>query len=404
VLVSNFKAEPNPRGGRIDLSWINPIDTTFGGVKILRRETAFPGTGDPGEDKEIADLPVASQSAGALVKFVDANLKHETVYYYAAVPYDAAATRSLPSYASAMTTSPYRTAAHLYNNLPSLYRRYDTKLAPEIETLEPADRAKGQLQRFIDLFGLQFDLLRSFASGMDNFYDPRRVDGALLPLLASWIGADTNHALGFDKQRSEVQFAPHYFRTTGIAANLRGAVNRLVSWDAHVKEFVHNIFLATAPEQLTIWEKLKKEDVWQPAERISLDIAYEGRPAVLQTADRRQWLFHHARQSAPVSSNPAQGKATLDYWHIWYKLFERDEWLPAHHVSFVGSLNKYPTAIEDTDGRVWIFWTSYQLTGSQSIPEIRLALMAAGQPAREARTEQLTAPSLSLTATSLKSK
>jgi hypothetical protein len=59
VLVSNFKAEPNPRGGRIDLSWINPIGTTFGGVKILRRETAFPGTGDPGEDKEIADLPVA---------------------------------------------------------------------------------------------------------------------------------------------------------------------------------------------------------------------------------------------------------------------------------------------------------------------------------------------------------
>lgn len=387
MLVVNFKAQPDPRGGRIVLSWTNPGDVTFGGVRILRRETAFPGTGDPRQDFEVANLPVASQPAGALVKLVDSNLKHETVYYYAAVPYDTAGKFAPSSYASAMTTTPYRTATHLYNNLPALYRRYDTTLPPEITAIDPADRQKGQLQRFIDLFGLQFDLLRSFASGMDHFYDPQRVDGALLPLLASWIGWDTNHTLGFDKQRSELQFAPHYFRTTGIAASLRGTVNRLVSWEAHLKEFVHNVFLASAPEQLTVWEKQNKTDVWQPAKRVSLDIAYEGRPAVLQTSDRRQWLFHHARQSAPLSSNPAQKKSTLDYWHIWYKLLDREEWLPAHHVSFGGTINKYPAAIEDANRRVCVFWTSYQLTGTQTIPEIRLALLAAGQRAQVARAE-----------------
>ena len=143
MLVSNLKAEPNPRGGRIDLSWTNPSDATFGGVKVLRRETAFPLSGDPRQDQEIGDLPATPQTAGAFVKFVDENLKHETVYYYAVVPYDAinqaSRSRAQPSYASAMTTTPYRTAAHLYNNLPAFYRRYDTKLAPDLAAMDPED-------------------------------------------------------------------------------------------------------------------------------------------------------------------------------------------------------------------------------------------------------------------------
>ena len=385
--VSDLKAMPHSRGGRIDLSWTNPSDSAFGGIKILRRERAFPGTGDPRLDQEIGDLPAALHSAGALVNFIDANLASETVYYYAVVSYNLTANPALPAYASAMTTTPYRTAAHLYNNLPALYRRYDSKLPPEVAALDAPDRLKGQLQRFIDMFGLQFDLLRSFASGMENFHNRDRVDGALLPLLASWIGWETNHGLGFDKQRDEIQYAPHYFRTTGIAASLRGVVNRLVSWDAHVKEFVHNVFLATSPEQLTVWEQLNKEDVWQPATLVSLDVAYEGRPATLQTRDGREWLFHHARQSAPLSSSPEQKQATLDYWHVWYKLFDRDKWLPAHHVSFAGTINKYPAATEDKDDRVCVFWSSYQTTGPQSIPGIMLALLAAGQPARAAKAK-----------------
>lgn len=397
MLVSELKAEPNAHGGRIDLSWTNPIDNAFAGVKILRRETAFPGTGDPRLDKEIGDLAAAQEPAGESVKFVDVNLKNETVYYYAVVPYDAGTNLASPSYVSAMTTTPYRTAAHLYNNLPAFYRRYDTKLAPDIAAIDPADRQKGQLQRFIDMFGLQFDLLRSFANGTENFYDCERVDGALLPLLASWTGWETNHALGFDKQRSEINYAPHYFRTTGIAANLRATVNRMVSWNARVKEFVHNVFLSTAPAQLTVWEKVNRDDLWQPADLVSLDVAYDGRPATLQTKDRRQWLFHHARQSAPLSSRPEQRTATLDYWHIWYKLFDQDEWLSAHHVSFAGTINKYPTAIEDADGRVCVFWTGYQTTDAKSIPEIASALLAAGRPARPAKAKGTAEGPLSFT-------
>lgn len=382
--VSNIKAEPNPRGGRIDLSWTNPIDGAFGGVKILRRESTFPEISDIGTDREIGDIPVAAAAGGALAQFSDANLKSERVYYYALVAYDLAVIPSAPSFAKAMATAPYETAAHLYKNLPSISRRYDTSRPPDIVPLA-ADREKGQLQRLVEMVGSQFDLLRSSASAMNTFSDRERVDGVLLPLLASWIGWETNYGVDFDKQRGEIQYAPHYYRTTGIPASLRATVNRLVSWDTRIKEFVHNVFLSSGPEQLTVWEKQNNDAVWQDPRLVSLDVAYEGRPAVLLTADKRQWLFQHVRESPPLSSEPALKEMTRDQWHIWYKLSDQDAWLAARQISFGGEVNKYPTSVEDNDGRVWIFWTHYEAVGTASIPEIRLSLLATGQPARPAR-------------------
>lgn len=385
MLVSDLSAMANPLGGRIDLTWTNPVLVSFGGVRVLRRQTALPGTGVPAEDQEIANIPAATKGAGAFVTFSDSNLKGETVYYYAVVPYDTGNNPLSPAFASAMATTSYQTANHLYNNLPSVYRRYDSKLPPSAPELDSRDAGKGQLQRMFELFGPQFDLLRSFASGQANFHNRREVDSTLLHLLAEWIDWETNQELGLDKQRNEIQYATHFYRTTGIAANLRGTVNRLVSWDAQIKEFVHNLFTVTNPEQLTIWERQQIGGVWQDAQRVSFDIAYEGRPAVLITSDRRQWLFHHARQAAPLGS--AGRNSAPDHFHIWYKILERDNWLAARHVSFSGNLNKYPTAVEDDLKRVWVFWAGYQDAGGQSIPGIRLGLMAAGQPARQAQAK-----------------
>ena len=383
MLVNDLTAAANPLGGRIDLSWTNPTSGSFGGVRVLRRQTAFPGTGDPGEDQEIANLPAVTYAAGAFVQYADDDLKGETIYYYAVVPYDAGSNPLSPAYASAMSTTSYQSATHLYSNLPAVYRRYDTRLPPSVPELDARDAGKGQLQRLIELIGPQFDLLRSFASGQANFHNRTEVDGMLLSLLASWIDWETNRELGLDKQRNEIQYATHFFRTTGIAASLRATVNRLVTWDARIKEFVHNVFSATMPEQLTIWEKQNISGVWQDDQRISLDVAYEGRPAALQTSDRRQWLFHHARQTAPLGSGPS--KTTRDHFHIWYKILERDNWLAAHRVSFSGEINKYPTAVEDDLKRVWVFWSGYQEFSGQSIPSIQLGLVATGEPARTAQ-------------------
>ncbi|MGB8508490.1 MAG: phage tail protein [Pyrinomonadaceae bacterium] len=389
----NVKAEPNPRGGQIELSWTNPADANFAGVKVLRRESSMPELLDIGTAREIHDEPAAATPAGTNVKLIDGDLKPETIYYYAVVPYDAASIFSTPAQVSAMTTAPYESAAHLYSKLPGLYRNYDTVKPPDIAGLDARDRERGQLRRLMDMFGPQFDLLRSYASGMRSFHNVERVDGHLLPLLAEWINWQTDSSLNFDKQRNEIRYAPHFFRTTGVPANLRATINRLVTWDARIKEFVHNVYLSTHPEQLTVWEQSNIAGAWQPAQAVTLDVAYEGRPAALMMTDERQLIFYQTRQSAPLphavrtSASAVRAKsATEDHWHIWLKTFEQDEWQPSHRVTGGGNLNKYPAATLDQAGRVCLFWTSFQDEGQVGAPQLRHALVGVGRASLPARS------------------
>ena len=262
------------------------------------------------------------------------------------VSYDGAA-NTYPAFIAAMSTTPYQTGEYLYNNLPGIYQSYDTVLPPPNPAVDPADLSKGQLRRFLDMFGLEFDLLRSYASGMKGFFDPSQIDGTLLPLMASWIGWQTDYTLPLPKQRNQVGYAPHYYATTGIAANLRATINRVSTWDALIKEFTHNIFIANIPEQLTLWEQERQGTDWQPEQWVTLDLAYEGRPAAWQTSDGRLWLFYQARQSAPAlpSAPGSPPRRTAFTWLakcLSRVLGSRDDRLPPARRS--------PVFREQTDG------------------------------------------------------
>jgi len=382
--VSNLIAEPNASGGRIDLSWT--VDNGFTGIKILRRAGLFP---------TVQDIETALQNkAPARVRvfdsvetdhFSDSGLKSETVYYYAVVGFTGPK-NYFPAFVSAMATGNYQAGDYLYCSLPGLYRSFDTVRPPNVPALAPSDQSKGQLLRFIEMFGLQFDLLRSFAAGTRDLHDRRRIDGSLLPLLAGWIGWPTDFTLDFAKQRNEIQYAPHYHRTVGIAANIRATINRLVTWDALIKEFVHNVFVTNAPEQLVIYEIEKSGGPFSQQSLVTLDVAYEGRPSAVRSADGRDWIFYHARQSEALRPRPASGSVDRDQWHLWFKAFDEGEWLTARPLSFDGDLNKYPAVIQRHDGKWWMAW-SYYPPGGQRISQIRWRPFDVGRDAQPARLE-----------------
>lgn len=391
--VTNATAEANPRGGEIQLAWTNPTGGAFGGVRVLRREGSFPTLSDLGTPAQVHDEPAAQTPAGMSVRLLDTDLKPETVYYYSIVVYDGALNFSPPVNASAMTTGSYQTAQHLYDKLPGVYRNYDTALPPDIASLSAEDKTRGQLRRFVDMFGLQFDVLRSYASGMRNNFSVDRIDGQLLPLMADWLGWPTDASLNFDKQRSEIGYAPHFFRTTGVVPNLRATINRLVTWDAQIKEFVHNVQMSNLPEQLTVWEQGREGvGAWSDPQSVTIDVAYEGRPAVMTATDGRQIMFYHARQSAPLpalqgtTSRAIRAKsASVDDWHLWLKTFDQEEWRASHHLTLGGRLNKYPSAAQDVDGKFWLCWADFERSGRTGTPQLRLAPVAVGRAALSAR-------------------
>jgi len=127
--VVGLKAEPDPQGGSILLTWTNPSDATLAGIKILRREFTLPVIPeDFGSSFEIHDDPTARPGVGGRFRDTGAprsSLRGETIYYYAVVARDSGAGQ-FPTFVSAMATSPFQSGSYLYENLPGIYRTYDT--------------------------------------------------------------------------------------------------------------------------------------------------------------------------------------------------------------------------------------------------------------------------------------
>lgn len=306
----------------------------------------------------------------------DNGLRSEVIYYYTFFTFyiegeNSGACRldhqcNRNSRISAMATAKYGSAEALYRLLPAIYMRYDTARAKPA-SVSPADESKGELQRFLDIFGEQFDLIRSYGAGVRQFFDLDRCDGALLQLLAQWIGWQTNLTLDLNSQRNEIRRAPEVYKTVGIAANLRALVNRLTNWDSQIKEFVHNVFLTNDPDHLTIWSQRLGNGNWSCAELVTLDFAYDGAPCSLVDSDGRIWLFYHAKQDQE--------------WDIWYKICDQGKWAPACKVTWGQQINKYPSAVQMSCGNIWLFYSAYEY----NCWNIRSKIMAVGRNASAAQ-------------------
>ncbi|MCZ6674949.1 MAG: phage tail protein, partial [Verrucomicrobia bacterium] len=292
-----------------------------------------------------------------LTAAVDQNLKGETVYYYTLFPYRGDPRKYVfdrHNRTSAIATGPYNLAGQMYELLPALYHRYDT-IVPKsmLEEMLEEDGQKGQLRRFLDLPGGQLDQLYSFTKAMLNLYDLDRLDGRLLPLLAEWIGWDTDFTLEIAAQRNEIRNALDLYKTIGIIPTVEATVKRISGWEARTKEFVHNVFLTNRPERLNLWERQRNgSGEWsEPTAPLSLNFAYEGRPTAVRDAEEILWLFYHTLKK--------------DQWDIWYKTHSNDSgWTPSRPLTNSKRVDKHPTAVIQGE-TLWVFWGSYDVTANK---------------------------------------
>lgn len=349
----------HPAGNRIDLTWVHPDPTQFPGVRVVRRDGTHPTSPQPGSPREgvvVADTTPASPSQGkvevgedGLYRVTDDNLKGETVYYYALFPYAG----TPPVYHSdqhnrvaAMATAPYAMTGQMTDLLPTIYHRYDTVL-PRPDTVAPANLHKGQLHRFLELPGSQLDQLYSMTRAMLDLHNLDKVDGGLLPLLAQWIGWQTDYRLDIAAQRHEIRNAPHLYKTIGLIPTVEATVKRTLGLESRTKEFVHNVFRSNQPERLNLWMRQRNQaGVWSvPTTPLSLDFAYEGRPTAARDGEGTLWLFYHTLKKGQ--------------WHIWYKTHRDDQgWAPSQPFTTGKRVDKYPTAVVQSTV-LWVFWSSY---------------------------------------------
>jgi phage tail-like protein len=323
--LQQISAIPHPTGNKISLHWQNPIPDQYPGVRVVRREGTHPTTPNDG---------ILVAEGDGLETAEDQDLKGETVYYYTLFPYSVNPRQyhfDIHNRTAAMATSPYNTAEQMYNLIPSIYHRYDTE--------------SQELHRFLDLPGEQFDQLYSFATALLNAYNLDRVDGRLLPLLAEWIGWQTDYRLEIAKQRNEIRYAPYLYQAMGLIPTLEATVKRIIGWESRTKEFVHNIFRSNCPEKLNIWLRQRSSSgEWsQPTQPLSLDFAYEGRTSAVRR-NGQLWLFYHTLKQ--------------NRWEIWYKIYKEEKWIPSQPLNNDKSTGKNPTTALQGE-TLWVFWNTY---------------------------------------------
>lgn len=344
VRVERLLARPRPEGHRIDLTWVNGPSTSLPGIRVVRREHTYP-TG-PEDGTTVAH---ESGASGA----TDSGLRGETVYYYALFGFagDPPAFAPTPvGRASAPATGRYGFAELMFGLLPAIYRRYDALALPAPDAqLDPDARDHGALRRFLELPGSVLDQLYGLARTSLSCHDLDRVDGALLPLLAQWIGWRTDHGLAIPAQRREIRFAPPVYHAVGTVAGLSATVRRVTHRSARTKEYVHNVARTNTAERLNLFATVGDgAGAWSAPELVSVHHAHDGRAAHVRDADGTELVVLHTYRRHG--------------WDIWAKRRAAGSWLPSEPLVDRPGVDRDPVVALQAD-RLWLFWSGRAPTG-----------------------------------------
>ncbi len=249
---------------------------------------------------------------------LDPGLDPRVTYYYAAFEDRGLGFPATPDFtASAIATGRHGFSEKLFAQLPAVHRFYDDPASgPQPGTSRPGS---WQLRRFLQVMGPALDQARSLGETLRTLHDVFEVRADYLPYLASWIGWDLDRTLPAQRQRTDVLVAPEIYATLGTVPNIEALVNRSSGWACKAKEFVNNVFLTNAVEDIRLWE------IWQtpPAFPAPLPVtpaavthavndSIDGRPTVVAepTAGEPPWLFWHSRRS-DVTKTPASTRRQL---------------------------------------------------------------------------------------------
>jgi hypothetical protein len=355
--LPNISARAHPEGNRVDLSWVNPAPIPDGyRLHIVRRLGSYPTTP---EDGTVITPPADATTHS------DRDLHGETMYYYTFFPSSNTTQAQLDprNHAAAMATSPYDLGGLMYGLLPEIYRRYDiATVLPSDDTalqrLAPDDQDRGMLRRFLDLPGGQLDQLYSLARAALRLHDVAELDGALLPLLAQWIGWRTDHSATLAAQRNEIRFAPALYRRTGTAAAVAATTSRLTRRSCRIKEYVHNVARTNHPERLNLWTLTRADSGWGTPRLLSVNFAYDGAATGVAQPDGSTLLLYHTYRRHG--------------WDIWAKRLSAAGWSPSEPMVDRSGVDKHPTAAVAGD-TLWLFWQTSDPSGTVGDRRWRIA-------------------------------
>ena len=237
----------------VDSAW---VDTNGRRVEVLRRTTytTFGPDGAPLR-RRIEVLDSGSR---------DSRLEPQTTYYYRLATVWPGLKIAGDTDAAATSTDVHGLGRRMYHMLPEIYRRYDVVTRPPTvgaeSILEAAAGTEaqgrltrhGQLRRFMDVFGVALDFMRSRAEGLRDLHDVDDCHRQVLRAMAAWVGWDLSYGAPIPIQRHEIKYAAALYQLTGTIPGCMIWVRRLTGWQPRVKEFANNVFFSNRATSVSI--------------------------------------------------------------------------------------------------------------------------------------------------------
>lgn len=250
-------------------------------------------------------------------------LEPGTTYYYQLT--SSVISPDRPARATATPGESYGLNRKLYEALPAIYRRHDTITRPVTvgtDTVPEASASGGQLRRFLDLFGLPLDAMRSSAENLSRLHDLDRGDARFLPYLAAWIGWSLDQMQTIPLWRNEIKNAACLYRGVGSIPGLRALVHRYTGWNTHVAEFAQHLARSNLPPQMNIFAVIQSGGGWEGADEAARVLGFapgndeaigNGGPAVLTSTVAEPFALRSGLELSIAAGNSLPETVRFDH-------------------------------------------------------------------------------------------
>jgi hypothetical protein len=271
---------PAPVPGSLAVIDLPDEETSEGGLRVERRTVSVATvTNSVPLERQRHVRSVYYDAAGVAVRVrtevLDAfELQANTPTYYELDDGSAPDPQTIDAYRSiAVAGEVHALNRWLWQSLPDIYRAHDTRIPPAsafAPGVPEASRAGGQLRRFVDIFGMGFDMLRNSAQSLRGLRNLDSTAPDYLRLLGRSIGWDPSTRVPLPQQRNEIQTATRLFDVLGTVQSLRALVTHQTGWRSQVAELAQNIARANHPAARSLYVRAERQGVppgeWRGAE------------------------------------------------------------------------------------------------------------------------------------------
>lgn len=201
----------------VDLAWTQPVGSTWSTLRLVRNVWGYPSLSDDGT--------ILVESTTPPLTYHDAGLTAGRQYYYSLFVLSTSdGLWHQVANVDAFVPRDFKSSERFYGLVPEVYRNQEESLGFDSQGRTP-------LQAYLELFGLQYDILRTQHETLFKLHDPDYVPYQFLQVFSQMMGVTYESELGPEVTRGRIRNAAQSFMLKGTVDGIAALIKGATGWD-----------------------------------------------------------------------------------------------------------------------------------------------------------------------------